>query len=79
MSKLIPLALTALILGACKASTTPEAIGEHNLSKGRCTDIPLCDAQGNCKHVSDESVQYVCEMVGGTFEPRELKTRRWFF
>lgn len=79
MSKILVLSLVALSLAACKAPITPEAIGKHNLSKGRCTDIPLCDTQGQCRQVNDESVKYVCDMVGGSFEPRELKKQRWLF
>lgn len=78
MNKFICLTFFALLLSACKAPTTPEAIGEHNLSKGRCVDIAMCDANGQCDSVRDESVQYVCQMIGGRFEARELPSRGLF-
>lgn len=79
MNKITTVFLLSFMLTACKAPNTPEALGEHNLSKGRCVDIPMCDAQGQCQAIRDESVQYVCEMVGGKFEPREFKKTAWFF
>ncbi len=74
MSRVFVLMLVAGLLTACNVPNTPETIGEHNLSKGRCENIPTCQGE-ECRAVKDESVQYVCEMVGGTFVPRE---HRWF-
>lgn len=70
-----PLILLTLltVLSACSAPNSPEAIGEHNLSKGKCTDIP-----DNNRPVSDEMVQNACQMVGGQFVPRNHLKRRWF-
>lgn len=65
----------ALFLGACFRHETPESLGEHNLSKGKCVNIPAC-SETDCPRLEDEGVQYVCEMLGGEFEPREFK-RSW--
>lgn len=61
-----------MLLTAC-GSNTPEAIGEHNLSKGQCTNIP-----NHGQAVSDEMTQDVCRMVGGTFVPRNHLKKVWF-
>lgn len=69
--------LTMLTLGmmitACSAPNSPEAVGEHNLSKGKCVNIP-----DDGRMVSDEMIQNTCMMVGGEFQPRDHLKRRWF-
>lgn len=72
MKNLLLLSAFAL-LAACSAPNTPEAIGEHNLSKGSCVHIP-----DNGRMVKDKMVQDVCLMTGGEFEPRNHLKRRWF-
>lgn len=73
MKKTLLLVLV-LILSSCAKNNSEYALGEHNLSKGKCKNIQNCKG-GKCK---DESVQYVCEMIGGEFQPREFKDKnKW--
>lgn len=63
----------ALIIAACSAPNSPEAIGEYNLSKGKCTNI-----KDNARAINDKMTQDVCKMVEGEFVPRNHKKRAWF-
>ena len=71
---LIIFSISSLFILGCARTNTGQSLGEHNLSKGKCKNIKSCK-NGKCK---DESVQYVCEMIGGEFQPREIKDKnKW--
>ena len=63
----------ALTLTACARGDTTAAVGTHNLSKGTCTAI---HADGH--EYKEEMTQSNCEMVGGTFSPRNRRKVIWF-
>ena len=57
------LLLSGILLAAGCSYKTQQTEGEHNLSKGKCHNI--------AGKSYDKSVQYTCEMIGGTFQPRK--------
>lgn len=73
MSKVLFVLSVALLLGACARADNTTAVGEHNLSKGRCTDIHIKD-----KTYHESMTLNQCKMVSGTFTPRNRKGFVWF-
>jgi len=63
----------ALTLTACARGDTTAAVGKHNLSKGDCRGI-----RADGREYREEMTQSNCEMVGGTFSPRNRRKVIWF-
>lgn len=77
MKAIIVLSLGMFCLAGCTQTVTPARAGTHNLSKGKCVDVPCRDAQCRRDLVDEEVTQTHCEIMGGQFVPREIKKRIW--
>lgn len=64
-------------LAACSSGNTHMSAGTHNLSKGDCRNIQVCNG-GDCRTYEELMPQAQCEMLGGEFTPRDYR-RRWLF
>lgn len=65
-------------LTACSSGNTQISAGTHNLSKGDCRNIRVCDAAGACRTYDELMPQAQCDMLGGEFTPRDYR-RGWLF
>lgn len=73
MSKALSVLCLVVLLGGCARADNPAAVGQHNLSKGRCTDIYIEN-----KTYHENMTLNQCNMVGGKFTPRNRQGFIWF-
>lgn len=75
MGRFLIIILCGAVMTACRH--TPEALGEHNLSLGKCVNITQCQ-DGNCPVYKEKMTIGECDAVGGSFVPRDHKNRSQF-
>lgn len=67
----------AAVLAACSSGNANISAGTHNLSKGDCRNIQVCEG-GKCRTYHEAMTQAQCAMLGGEYTPRDYKGG-WLF
>ncbi|MDO5089972.1 MAG: hypothetical protein Q4D61_00365 [Cardiobacteriaceae bacterium] len=69
--------LLVAALTGCSSGNANISAGTHNLSKGDCRNIEVCEG-GQCRSYRESLTQAQCAMLGGEFTPRNPKSG-WLF